>query len=300
MMSEATFSDMTSRIEELRQQALEQVRSENFDEALRLYDEALGLADDEEVRELLTINKGHALIAAERTGPEVKALPMILMRRRNAHHTFLSSYALMYTHRLTSESKRAIFYGQIALEAAEQAGQIYWKLAALNELGIVYEIDSQFPKAIECLAEALACVDRDSGDPAAHSFSRVAIITNLGYNKLLVGETTEGLRLLNSVIDEIKTPHSRSDAYADLCFGYLDCEEYTKARYYGDLALEFACEPRQIRNAHYLTGEAAYKSGDVESAENHFEELARYYPQFRHLKSLLFAIDLRSMINLKL
>jgi hypothetical protein len=40
--------------------------------------------------------------------------------------------------------------------------------------------------------------------------------------------------------------------------------------------------------------------GDVEAAEEHFDELARFYPQFRHLKSLLFAIDLRSMINLKL
>jgi tetratricopeptide (TPR) repeat protein len=296
-MSEMT---MTSRIELLRQQALDQVRSENFDEALALYDEALGLTDDEEARELITINKGHALIAAERTGPEVKALPMILMRRRNAHHTFLASYALLYTHRLTSESKRAIFYGQIALEAANQADQIYWKLAVLNELGIVYEIDSQFPKAIECLEQALVCVDQDSSDLAAHSFSRVAIITNLGYNKLLVGETRKGLDLLHSVIEEIKTPHSKSDAFADLCYGYLDLLSYEKARYYGDLALEFACEPRQVRNAHYLIGEAAYKAGDVESAEVHFEELSRFYPQFRHLKSLLFAIDLRSMINLKL
>jgi tetratricopeptide (TPR) repeat protein len=150
------------------------------------------------------------------------------------------------------------------------------------------------------LDQALACVDQDSSDAAAHSFSRVAIITNLGYNKLLVGETKDGLRLLHSVVDEIKTPHSKSDAFADLCYGYLDLQAYEKARYYGDLALEFACEPRQVRNAQYLTGEAAYKAGDVEAAEEHFEQLARFYPQFRHLKSLLFAIDLRSMINLKL
>lgn len=294
------MSELNSRIEELRQLALAKVRSEEFDDALAMYDEALTLATDEEVRELITINKGHALIAAERTGPEVKALPMILMRRRNAHHTFLSSYALLYTHRLTNETKRAIFYGQIALEAANQADQTFWKLAALNELGIVYEIDSQFPKAIECFDQALACLDQDVSDSATHSFSRVAIITNLGYNKLLVGETKEGLRLVHSVVDEINTPHAKSDAYVDLCYGYLDLEEYEKARHYGDLALELACEPRQVRNAHYLVGEAAYKAGDVEAAEEHFEELARFYPQFRHLKSLLFAIDLRSMLNLKL
>src|SRR4051794_23702131 len=180
------MSELNIRIEELRQQALEKVRSEDFDDALAMYDEALELASDEEVRELITINKGHALIAAERTGPEVKALPMILMRRRNAHHTFLSSYALMYTHRLTGESKRAIFYGQIALEAANQAEQTFWKLAALNELGMVYEIDSQFAKAIEIFEQALTCLDQVS-NLSDQAFSRVYVIGNLGYNKLLVG-----------------------------------------------------------------------------------------------------------------
>ena len=295
------MSETTNRIEELRQQALEQVRCENFDEALTLYDEALGLADDEEVRELLTINKGHALIASERTGPEVKALPMILMRRRNAHHTFLSAYALMYTHRLTGQSKRAIFYGQIALEAATQAEQTLWKLAVLNELGIVYETDSQFANAIDSFSKALACLDENGlDDSAAQSFSRVAIIANLGDSTLLAGDSKNGLRLIHSVIDSIHTPHAKSDAYGNLSYGYLDLEDFEKARTYGELALEFACEERQVRNAHYLIGEAAYKAGDADAAEEHFEELARFYPQFRHLKSLLFAIDLRSMINLKL
>jgi len=293
------MSELNSRIETLRQKALEKVRSEEFDDALAMYDEALRLATDEETIELITINKGHALIAAERTGPEVKALPMILMRRRNAHHTFLASYALMYTHRLTSESKRAAFYGQIALESAKQAEQTFWELAALNELGMVYELDSQFAKAIECFESALACLDKVSS-AADHNVSHVAIIGNLGYNKLLVGETREGLRLLHSVIDQLPSEHLKSDAYVDLCYGYLDLGEFEKARAYGEQALELSCEERQIRNAHYLIGEAAYKLGDVDAAEEHFEELARFYPQFRHLKSLLFAIDLRSMINLKL
>jgi tetratricopeptide (TPR) repeat protein len=298
-MSEATMPEMTSRIEQLRQQALEQVRSENFDEALALYDEALALADDEEIRELITINKAHALIAAERNGPEVKALPMILMRRRNAQHTVLASYALLYTHRLANETKRAIFYGQIALEAAKQTGQSFWILAVLNELGIVYEVDSQFAKAIECFEEALALI-ATLDDASQQHFSHVAIYQNLGYNRLLVGDTLEGIRMIESILDQIIVPSTLPDSYIDLCYGYLDLEEYEKARQYGETGLALACEPRQVRNAHYLIGEAAYKLGDVEAAEEHFEELAKFYPQFRHLKSLLFGIDLRSMINLKL
>jgi tetratricopeptide (TPR) repeat protein len=294
------MSELSSRIETLRREGLEKVRTEEFDEAIALYDEALALAnDDDEIHELVTINKANALIAAERTGPEVKALPMILMRRRNTQHTFLAAYALMYTHRLAGESKRAIFYGQIALEAAIQAEQSYWRLGALNELGIVYETDSQFPKAVECFEQALALLDTVDGIEE-HSFSHVALLGNLGYNKILVGETKEGLRLLHSIVDRIRTPSAKSDAYVELCFGYGNLEQFETARHYGELGLELACEPRQIRNAHYLLGEAAYKMGDVEAAEDHFEQLARLYQQFRHLKSLLFAIDLRSMLNLKL
>jgi tetratricopeptide (TPR) repeat protein len=293
------MSELQSRIEELRQEALAKVRSEEFDDALALYDEALTLATDEEVRELITINKAHALIAAERTGPEVKSLPMILMRRRNVHHTVLASYALLYTHRLANETKRAIFYGQIALEAANQTELPFWKLAVLNELGIVYEVDSQFENAIGCFEQALELI-ATLDDASQEQFSRVAIYQNLGYNRLLVGKTVEGIRMIESVLDQIQVPSTLSDSHIDLCYGYLDLQDYPKARQYGETGLELAVEPRQVRNAHYLLGEAAYKMGDVDAAEHHFEQLARFYPQFRHLKSLLFGIDLRSMINLKL
>ena len=105
---------------------------------------------------------------------------------------------------------------------------------------------------------------------------------------------------LHSVIDQLPSEHLKADAYVDLCYGYLDLEQYETARRFGEMSLAIAGEPRQVRNAHYLLGEAAYKMGDVDAAEDHFEHLARFYPQFRHLKSLLFAIDLRSMLNLKL
>ena len=285
--------------EEFRQQALASVRAEEFETALALYDQALTLASDDERRELIVINKADALIAMERTGPEVQALPSILMRRRNVHHTFLAGYALMYKHRLANETKRAIFYGQIALDAAAEADEAFWKLAALNDLGIVYEIDSQFSQAIDCFQQALTLLDALE-DHSQQGFSRVAIFQNLGYNKLLTGQTADGIAMIESVLDSIQVPSSLSDSCIDLCYGYLDLEQFDKAREYGERGLSLAAEPRQFRNAHYLLGEAAYKSGDMDAAESHFEQLARFYPQFRSLKRLLFTIDLRSMLNLKL
>ena len=291
--------ELMNRIEELRQAAIEKDRVEQFDEALALFDEALALADDEETHELITINKAHAMIGAQRSGPEVQSLPMILMRRRNPRHTFLAAYALLYKHRLSGETKRSIFYGQLAVSAALETGRPLWQLAALNELGIAYEIDSKFAEAIDCFEQALALLDAHS-EPGADRSAHTAIYQNLGYNKLLMGQTREGIRMIESVLDSIEVPSSLSDSYIDLCYGYLDLEEYDTARTLGEKGLECAGEPRQIRNAHYLLGEACYKSGDLDAAETHFNELSRYYPQFRNLKSLLFAIDIRSMLNLKL
>jgi tetratricopeptide (TPR) repeat protein len=299
-MVRVAMSELTmNRIEDLRQAAIAKDRVEQFDEALALFDEALSLAEDEETRELITINKAHAMIGAQRSGPEVQALPMVLMRRRNPRHTFLASYALLYKHRLSGETKRSIFYGQLAVSAAKETDRPLWELAALNELGIAYEIDSKFEPAVDCFEQALALLDA-LDEPDAQGSSRVAIFQNLGYNKLLLGQTHDGIRMIESVLDSIGVPSSLSDSYIDLCYGYLDLEEYEKARAYGEKGLECAGEPRQIRNAHYLLGEACYKAGDHETAEHHFDELARHYPQFRNLKSLLFAIDIRSMLNLKL
>jgi tetratricopeptide (TPR) repeat protein len=239
------------------------------------------------------------MIASSRSGAEVQQLPSILMRRRNPHHTFLAAYALMFLHRTENNIRRAIVFGETALRAATDSDQAFWKLAALNDLGICYEINSQFAEAIECLDQALELTSIIT-EPAERKFSETAILQNLGYNKLLVGETLEGLEIIHRVLESIEVPSSIPDSYIDLCYGYLELRDFEKARYYGEIGLEFASEPRQVRNAHYLLGEAAYEMGDIEAAEMHFDELTKFYPQFRNLKKLLFAIDLRSMVNLRL
>jgi TolA-binding protein len=105
---------------------------------------------------------------------------------------------------------------------------------------------------------------------------------------------------VHEALEMLSDPVGRAEAYVDLCYGYVEIGRYKQARLYGEAALEIAKEPRQIRNAHYLLGEACYKDGDTEGATFHFDELSKFYPQFRNLKNLLFAIDLRSMVNLKL
>ena len=253
------------RAEELRKEALAKHRAGEIDESIALYDRALALAHDDEARELITINKADAMIAVERSGPEVQALPAIVMRRRKPHHTFLAAYALQYKHRIAGDPKRAIFYGTIATDVANESGEAFWRVAALNELGVVYEIDSQFEHAISCFEQALAVIDSVE-DPTAQTFSRTAIISNLGYNKIITGATAEGVALMESILDAIQGDSLRADSLIDLCYGYIDLGDYAKAMRHGQAALELATEPRQVRNAHYLLGEAAYKMDDHDTA----------------------------------
>jgi tetratricopeptide (TPR) repeat protein len=286
-----------NRVEELRQAGLAKVRESELEEALALYDEALALATDEEARELITINKADVLIGLERSGPEVLELGRIVMRRRNPRHVCLAAYALQYKTRLEGDFKRALFYGNLALRAAEESNDLAYRCAVLVDIGNVYEMDSQVPKAIECFEGALALLDRN--DPAQR-MSCGGALENLGYCRLLEGQTDDGITLVHQALELLDSPTLRAEAYIDLCFGYLDKNDAERARFYGEAGMELAHDERQIRNAHYLLGEAAHKCGDTETAEYHFDHLARFYPQFRNLKSLLYAIDLRGMVNLKL
>jgi tetratricopeptide (TPR) repeat protein len=285
-------------VEELRQRALALVRREKYEDAIALYDEAMLLADGEELRELLTINKADAMIAVERDGAEVRALPGILMRRRNAHHTFYAAYALMFKFRLARDVKRALFYGEIALEVARGMDNPLRVVQALNDLGVLYESDSQFEQAVATFAEAMALTPQIE-DAEERRFSESAIRANTSYSMILLGRAEEGVAMLHSVVeDPAGAPVPLGDCYLGLCFAHLERNELDRADHYGRLGLQHAADPRQTRNSLYLLGEVAYHRGDFAEAERWFSELARFYPNFPNLTQLLLAVDLRGMIHL--
>lgn len=291
---------VTGRIEELRQTGLARVREGALEEALGFYDEALSIAEDETARELIVINKADALIALERGGPEVQELARVIMRRRNPRHVYLAAYALQYKHRLENNLKRALFYGELALRTAEEAGEPVWRRIVLLELGNIYEIDSQIPRAIECYEQALAIFGEAEHVPQDQHLAHAYALENLGYCHIMQGNLDEGIATVLDALARLSDPIGLAEAYIDLCYGYLEKGDVENARRYGNAGLEVANDARHIRNAHYLLGEVAYTAGDTDAAEHHFEELSRFYPEFTNLKSLLYAIDLRGMVNLKL
>lgn len=298
----AAMLDMMSgnmRVEELRQSGLAKVREGALEDAIVLYDEALSLAEEETTRELITINKADAMIALERSGPEVQELARVIMRRRNPRHVYLSAYALQYKHRLEGDLKRAMFYGELALRTADEANEPTWRRIVLLELGNIYLTDSQVPRAIECYKEAIA-IDAESPDNRDRDMSHGYALENLGYCLVIEGQVDEGIETMLRSISILTDPIGLAEAYIELCFAYMEKGDVEHAKYYGNTGLKIATEPRHLRNVHYLLGELAYNEGDLATADAHFDELCRFYPNFTNLKNLLYAIDLRSMVNLKL
>jgi tetratricopeptide (TPR) repeat protein len=293
------MSEVIERIESLRQEALARVRNSELEQALALFDEALGLDPDEELRELIVINKADVLITMETAGPEIQELPRIIMRRRNLRHVYLAAYALQFKHDLDGDARRSIFYGQQALQIADEAARPDWKRVVFIELGNACQMDYQISEAIEYYEAALA-LEEESSDNRDRQLSCGGALENMGYCKILQGFHDEGIALIHRALEYINDPFGLAEADVDLCFGYLELGNIERALEHGRRGLENAVDSRQIRNSHYLLGEAAYKAGDTVGAEYHFEQLATFYPDFKHLKNLLYAIDLRGLVNLKL
>ncbi|HXI13613.1 MAG TPA: tetratricopeptide repeat protein [Thermoanaerobaculia bacterium] len=287
------------RAEELRLAGMAAMRTNDPEQAVRSFDEALRLVGrDDDLRELIVINKAGALIELERSGPEVQQLTQIIMRRRSAKHTFLAAYNVQNKYAIEGDYKRASFYAQLALTTAEAASELEWRLGALLALGILSGLESKFTDEIAYYERILELSPEGSED-----LRLCLTLQNLGYSHLMIGSTEKGLELIHQAVEMMARVGAQGfapESYLDLCLGYLELGRFDRATHYGELGMECATEVRQVRNAHYLLGEAAFKAGDTESASFHFEKLAKFYPDFPNLKNLLFAIDLRGFVNFKL
>ncbi|HET8774213.1 MAG TPA: tetratricopeptide repeat protein [Thermoanaerobaculia bacterium] len=270
------------------------------DEALAAYDLAFALATAEDTRELITIRKAEALIAVERDGPEVAALAAIVMRRRSSRHVYLAANALVPRFTNADDRRRAIFYGEIAKSAVEELGDPFAHAALLNNVGVVLVEDSQFDRAIELLAEALAVLETlPESHPYADSL-RCNATLNLGGAKILADAYDEGIELIESVILEVEDATWRADGLLDLGLGYLNIGDIDTAEELVREALALASTRRQIRNGNHLLGEICMRTERWEEADIHFDVVAGFYPGFKNLKQLLTAVDVCKIVNWKL
>jgi tetratricopeptide (TPR) repeat protein len=285
---------------QLCETGLQQMWNGAVDAAIEIYDRALTLADSDEIRELVTIRKAEALIVTEREGAEVNALPAIVMRRRSPRHVYHAASALV---RKFSESqddrKRSLFYGDIARRAAEEMDDSFARVTALNGMGVVLVIESRFTEAIETFEQALSVITLEPEQTERLITMRNIVLGNLGGAKVLSGQYEEGVALLDTVLPVMDEAYLIAEVCLDLCFAHTELGEYKKAERYGHRALNLATIRRQVRNAHHLLGEICIRTERYEEADQYFDVVASYYPDFKNVKQLLVAVDLCSVVNWK-
>lgn len=270
----------------------------DVDSAIDAYDCAAAMAASDETRELITIRKAEALIASEREGSEVAALPGIVMRRRSPRHVYMAATVLMRRFVEADDRRKAIFYGEIARGAVNEMSDAFARATVLNHLGITLITDSQFAPAIEVLHEALQAIASVTEREEAHSL-RAVILGNLGGAQILGGDTAAGIAVLESVLPEMDEQYLVAEVCLDLCFGYLELERHDIAELYGRRALDLATVKRQVRNANHLLGEICLRTDRYDEADRFFDVVAGYYPDFKNVKQLLVAVDLCAVVNWK-
>jgi tetratricopeptide (TPR) repeat protein len=270
-----------------------------IDAALELYDKASAAAESDDTREVITIRKAEALIASERDGAEVSALPGIVMRRRSHRHVYMAAAVLMRRFVEADDRKRAIFYGEIARTAVAELNDPFARATVLNHLGITLVADSQFAPAVEALEEAMLSMSLLDESRDDYRSLRSSILGNLGGAKILGGETRAGIKVLEGVFHQLDDNYLVAEACLDLCFAYMELERYDIAEMYGDRALHLASVRRQIRNGNHLLGEICLRTQRYDEADQHFDVVASYYPEFKNVKQLLTAVDLCAVVNWK-
>jgi tetratricopeptide (TPR) repeat protein len=271
----------------------------DVDSAIEVYDRAAVIAASDETRELITIRKAEALIASEREGAEVAALPGIVMRRRSPRHVYMAATVLMRRFVEADDRRKAIFYGEIARSSVGEMNDSFARATVLNHLGITLVVDSQFASAIEVFTEAVQAITPLAEKAEDASILFAGIRANLGGAKVLSGACDEGIRLLEGAMSGLVEDYERTEALLDLCFGYMEIERYDISEMYGRRALELATVKRQIRNANHLLGEICLRTERYEEADGFFDVVAAYYPEFKNVKQLLVAVDLCAVVNWK-
>jgi len=284
---------------QLCDQGLQHMWKGEIDSAIELYDRASVLADAEETRELITIRKAEALIAGEREGAEVTALPGIVMRRRSPRHVYLAAGTLMRRFVENDDRRKAIFYGEIARGAATELGDPLTRASVLNHLGITLVADSQFDAAIDVLNEALGAVAELDDRKEETRWLRASVLGNLGGAEVLRGRITEGIFILEEVLPEMGEQYLMAEVCLDLCFAYLELGQYERAEAFGRRGLTLATVGRQSRNANHLLGEICLRTQRYGESDAFFDVVASYYPEFKNVKQLLTAVDLCGVVNWK-
>jgi tetratricopeptide (TPR) repeat protein len=299
------MSDRRKHLEFLRKTAKDAIWSGDYERALTLYEDGLALArswKDRELEDLFTCNRATTLLEMDRQDFDLARLKEIVLRSPGSPNAVLAAYASAHAHEVRGEYAKASFYAQGALQKSRDLRLDDWTAASLNLLANLELHESRFEQARGLFQEAF---DRFESDGKTESSEAAVVGDNLGYCHIALDAVSVGLPLVErslAVLENLGSRQAMDYPCLDLCFASLKLERIDAAEGWGVRALDLGREFGRndvVKNAHYLLAETYSEMGRESAADEHYEALASYYPDFPALKNYLHQISLMGMINLR-
>ncbi|MEP6993581.1 MAG: tetratricopeptide repeat protein [Acidobacteriota bacterium] len=299
------MSERRKHLEFLRKTAKDAIWRGDYEHALTLYEDGLALArswKDREIEDLFTCGRATTLLEMDRQDFDLSQLKEIVLRSPGSPNAVLAAYASAHAHEVRGEYAKATFYAQGALQKSRELGLEEYTAASMNLLANLELHESRFAEARTLLQEAL---DRYEAAGQGQSCEAAVVADNLGYCHIALDSLPIGLPLVHrslSLLESLGSRQAMDYPCLDLCFASLKLNRAEEAEGWGVRALGLGREfGRQdvIKNAHYLLAETYSEIGRDDDAEEHYEALANYYPNFPALKNYLHQISLMGMINLR-
>jgi len=299
------MTERRKHLEFLRKTARDAIWAGDYDRALSLYEDGLALArswKDRNLEDLFTCNRATTLLEMDRQDFDLSALKEILLRSPGSPNSVLAAYASAHAHEVRGEYSRAAFYAQTALAKSRDLRLDEWTAASMNLLANLELRESRFESAKGLFEEAL---ERLEARGEALSREGAVISDNLGYCHIATDRVEVGLPYVQkaiSVLESLGARQAMDYPCLDLCFAMLKLDRLEPAESWGIRALglgnEFGRED-VVKNSHYLLAEIYSTMGRADRADEHYDALANYYPDFPALKHYLREISVTGMLNLR-
>jgi tetratricopeptide (TPR) repeat protein len=299
------MSERRKHLEFLRKTAKEALWAGDYERALTLYDDGLSLArswKDRDLEDLFTCNRVTTLIEMDRQDFDLSRIKEILLRSPSGFNGVLAAYISANAHEARGEYDRATFYARTALQKASDLGFEDLAAGALNALANLELRQSHFGSARDLLEEALQGLEEKG---KSYSPEAAVYTDNLGYCYIALDRIDVGLPLVHrslSLLDTLGARQAMDYPSLDLCFAELKRSHLDEAENWGVRALSLGKEFGRrdvVKNSHYLLAETYSEMGRDSSADEHYEALSDFYPDFPALKHYLRQISLMEVINLR-
>ena len=298
------MSDRSKHLEFLRRTAREAVWRGDGERALLLLEEGLGLARAWKLREtedLFLCNRIATLVEMERNDFDLAALKEVVLRHPEGRLGAFAAYTAACAHEQRREYGKARTYAQMAIGRSDGVND-YLKGVSLNLLGSLDLSESRFDSAMPLFREAIEIYSDCNQDTTRET---AVAEDNLGYGYIACDEVDVGLPIVERALSQFDAMGARAFTTfpnLDLCLGHLKLEHYDEAERWGIQALALGQEFGQekvVKNSHYLLGEIYSEVGRRTDAEQHFDALSKFYPDFPSLKGFLHQVNVVGMINLR-